>query len=106
MPDSPSYVSPARLLKGAAGLFAVLGLAFLVWVTDKWIKYPEMRASQFGFEAPLWPALGTFVLLAISAVGILFWRAAQRVESGEDLFAQRHRRRRKNQREASNREVS
>lgn len=100
MTDSSSRLSPARLLKGAAVLFAVLGLSFLVWVTDKWFKYPEMQASQFGFEAPLWPALGAFVLLAIAAVGVLFWQAARRVESGEDLYAQRHRRRRGDQREA------
>lgn len=85
--------TPARLLKGAAGVFAVLGIGFLLWVIDKWIKHPDVRATQFGFEAPLWPALGGFVLLAIGAVVSLFWKAAGRVERGEDLFAQRHRRR-------------
>ncbi|MFO8098789.1 MAG: ABC transporter permease [Salinibacter sp.] len=89
-PDTPA---PARLLKGGAVTFAVLGTAFVVWVLDKWRQMPEARASQFGFEAPLWPALAVFVIVStLAAVGML-WRAARRVESGEDLFAQRHRRR-------------
>ncbi len=88
-----SSPTPARLLKGGAITFAVLGTAFIVWVLDKWRQVPEARASQFGLEAPLWPALAAFVLLStVAAVGIL-WRAARRVEAGEDLFAQRHRRR-------------
>lgn len=96
MPDrtdeSPPHTA-ARLLKGAAILFAVLGLSFIAWVGDKWIEFPEARASQFGFEAPLWPALGAFVLLSTVAVVSLFWTAAGRVKRGEDLFSQRHRRR-------------
>jgi hypothetical protein len=90
-PDSPSADTAARLLKGAALLFAVLGLSFVAWIGDKWIDFPEARATQFGFEAPLWPALGGFVLLATAAVVLLFWTAAGRVEDGEDLFRQRHR---------------
>jgi hypothetical protein len=96
MPDVSPFSSSkpaARLLKGAAVLFAVLGASFVVWVGDQWIDFPEARATQFGFEAPLWPALGGFVLLAIVAVAALFWTAARRVERGEDLFARRHRRR-------------
>lgn len=91
--DNGSAKAPARLLKGAALLFLGLGTSFLVWVGDKWIHYPEAQARQFGFEAPLWPALGGFVLVAMVAVGLLFWTAAQRVQRGEDLFSQRHRRR-------------
>jgi TRAP-type C4-dicarboxylate transport system permease small subunit len=90
----PSSPRAARLLKGAALLFVAMGTGFLVWLGRQWTRYPEMKASQFGFEAPLWPALGGFVLLAIVAVVGLFWRAARRVERGENLFAQRHRRRR------------
>lgn len=95
MPQRESERTPraAHVLKGASGLFVALGIAFLAWVVDKWIHYPEARATQFGFEAPLWPALGGFVLLATVAVVALFWTAAKRVEQGKDLFAQRHRRR-------------
>ena len=96
MPDSASdrpSGGAARLLKGAAGLFVLLGAGFLAWLGRQWARYPELQASQFGFEAPLWPALGAFVLLGMLAVVALFWTAARRVERGEDLFAQRHRRR-------------
>jgi len=96
MPDRSTespHPTAAYLLKGAAVLFALLGLSFTAWIGDKWTEFPEARASQFGFEAPLWPALGGFVLLAVVAVVTLFWRAAGRVKRGDDLFAQRHRRR-------------
>ena len=96
MPDPDAHNSAdaaVRLLKGAAVLFGGLGAAFLAWLGRQWARYPGMRASQFGFEAPLWPALGAFVLLGMIAVVTLFWTAARRVERGEDLFAQRHRRR-------------
>jgi len=85
--------APVRLLKGGALTFAVLGTAFVLWVLDKWRQMPEARASQFGFEAPLWPALAVFVAVSTTAAVGILWRAAQRVKDGEDLFAQRHRRR-------------
>lgn len=83
---------PARLLKAAALLFALVGGGMTAWGLDKWIRFPEARASQFGFQAPLWPAFTIFVVFATGVVILLFWRAARRVEEGEDLFAQRHRR--------------
>lgn len=89
--DELPSLTPSRLLKGAAVLFAGLGLSFIAWIGDKWMNFPEARATQFGFEAPLWPALGGFVLLATVAVVALFWTAAGRLESGEDLFGKRHR---------------
>lgn len=93
--NEPSPNIPAaRLLKGAALLCATLGGGMATWGLDKWIRYPETRASQFGFEAPLWPAFTLFVLLATVVIVGLFWTAAGRVAEGEDLFAQRHRRRR------------
>lgn len=96
----------ANLLKGAALGFGLLGGGFFVWVIDKWFTYPDMRASQFGFEAPLWPALATFVLLATVAVSALFWQAARRVERGENLFAQRHRRRKSDRPDPKNGQVN
>lgn len=92
--QSPSTPLAARLLKGAAAVFAGLGGGFLFWVGSKWMEYPQMRASQFGFEAPYWPALGGFVLVSILAVVGLFWTAARRVEEGEELFSNRHRKQR------------
>lgn len=82
---------PARLLKGAAVIVALLGGGMAAWGLDKWIRFPEARASQFGFEAPLWPGFVGFAALGTVVMIALFWTAARRVEGGEDLFAQRHR---------------
>lgn len=90
--DNPNSQA-AYVLKGAAALFAILGGSFMIWVAAQWVKFPEARATQFGFEAPLWPALELFLLVAISAVVGLFWTAAKRIEQGEPLFRQRSRRR-------------
>ena len=56
------------------------------------MEHPEIQATQFGFAAPLWPAALVFVVVAtIAGIGLLRV-AARRVQNGEDLFAQRHRR--------------
>ena len=89
--DPSNNASAVRLLKIAALVFAVVGGSMSAWGVDKWIHQPQARASQFGFEAPLWPAFTLFVLVATVVVVGLFWTAAERVADGEDLFAQRHR---------------
>lgn len=86
-------LTPARLLKGAAVLAVVLGLLLVAWLVDKAVRYPQIQASQFGAVAPLWVPFAFFVTLCVALIAGLFWRGAQRVERGEDLFAQRHRRR-------------
>lgn len=91
--DDSSTFSPARFLKGAALTFVLLGGGMAAWGLDKWIRYPEARASQFGFQAPLWPAFVGFTILGTAVAVGLLWTTARRVEAGEDLFAQRHRRR-------------
>jgi len=92
--DDRSSSAPARLLKGAAIVVAVLGGGMAAWGLDKWIRYPEARASQFGFEAPLWPAFVGFAAFATVVMVALFWTVAGRIEDGENLYAQRHRKRR------------
>lgn len=90
--DETTTESAVHLLKGAALVFAVLGLTMAGWGIDKWLEMPGARASQFGFTAPLWPAFICFVVLATGIIVWLLIRAARRVEGGHDLFAQRHRR--------------
>lgn len=92
--DFSSNTTVVRVLKGAALVFATVGGAMAAWGVDKWVRYPEARASQFGFEAPLWPAFTLFVVAATTVGVCLLWTAAGRIQDGEDLFAQRHRRRR------------
>jgi H+/Cl- antiporter ClcA len=86
----------ALLLKMASILSGLLGLSILVWLIDKALRFPFIQArqfGQFGERVPLWIPLILFVLLFVVGATYLFWRAAQRVEGGEDLVAQRHRRR-------------
>lgn len=85
--------TPGHLLRGGAVVFALLGLGMMTWLGDQALRHPEIKASQFGYQAPLWiPAL-LFVLVSTVAGVYVLWRAATRVEAGENLFAQRHRRR-------------
>jgi hypothetical protein len=100
--DSSNNASAVRLLKIAALVFAGFGGSLSAWGVDKWINQPQARASQFGFEAPLWPAFTLFVLFATVVIVGLFWTAAERVADGENLFAQRHRRRSSSSEDSSN----
>ncbi len=98
MPDSfPSgeqdASAAARLLRGAAVLTGVVGVGVAAWLADKAVRYPEIRAAQFEASAPLWIPFLLFVLACTGLMAYVFVRAARRVEGGEDLFAQRHRRR-------------
>jgi hypothetical protein len=83
-PNNRSPDAAARLLKGSAVVFAALGGSITAWGLDKWIRYPETRASQFGFEAPLWPAFVVFVVAATTATVMLLWTAARRAEAEDD----------------------
>lgn len=83
----------ARFLRAAAILTGVVGLGITAWLADKAVRYPEIRAAQFEARAPLWIPFLLFVLACTALMAYVFVRAARRTESGEDLFAQRHRRR-------------
>jgi type VI protein secretion system component VasK len=89
----PGHAAHARLLKGAAVLAVGLGLAIVAWLIDKAVRYPEVQATQLGSVAPFWVPFAIFIAICVALIARLFWRAARRVEDGEDLFVQRHRRR-------------
>jgi len=91
-PESDSRTH-ARLLKGAAVGVVTLGLLIVAWLVDKAVRYPEVQASQLGSVAPFWVPFAVFVACGAALIAGLFWRAARRVEDGENLFAKRHRRR-------------
>lgn len=90
-PHDSSVRNAVSLLKGGALLFCLIGFGIIAWCVKQWVEHPEMQASQLGNTAPYWPALIVFVLVSVAAGVGLLWRAAQRLEAGEDLFAQRHR---------------
>ena len=85
--------TPGQVLRGGAVVFALLGLSMMIWLGGQALEHPEIKASQFGNQAPLWiPAL-LFVLVSTVAGVYVLIRAAKRVDAGENLFEQRHRRR-------------
>lgn len=92
MPDAHS-MHPATLLRAGAAVFVLIGGSITVWLADKAFRYPEIQASQFGNTAPLWIPTILFVVVATAAGAYVLTRAARRVDEGDDLFADRHRRR-------------
>ena len=89
-PTSSSSLYP-RILKGGAAVFILLSTGLIAWLINQWIEHPEVQASQLGNTAPFWPAVIVFVLVSMAAGVALLWRAASRLESGENLFEERHR---------------
>lgn len=84
---------PSTLLRTGAAAFVLIGGAITVWLVDKALQHPEIQASQLGNTAPLWTPTILFVVVATAAGTYVLLRAARRVDAGNDLFAQRHRRR-------------
>jgi hypothetical protein len=83
---------PATLLRTGAAVFVLIGSAITVWLADKAIRYPEIQASQFDNMAPLWIPSILFVVMATAAGTYVLIKAARRVDEGDDLFDERHRR--------------
>jgi NADH:ubiquinone oxidoreductase subunit 5 (subunit L)/multisubunit Na+/H+ antiporter MnhA subunit len=79
--------APAFLLKSAAALAALLGLGIVLWLADKWLRHPEIQASQLGAVAPLWLPMIVFVTACSVSAAVLFLRAARRLERGVDSEA-------------------
>ncbi len=92
MPDT-NTMRPATLLRIGAAVFVLVGSAITVWLADKAVRYPGIQASQFDNTAPLWIPAILFVVVATTAGAYVLIRAARRVDEGDDLFANRHRRR-------------
>lgn len=84
---------PATLLRTGAAVFVLVGTAITVWLADKAVRYPDIQASQFDNTAPLWIPAILFVVVSTVAGAYVLIRAARRVDDGDDLFANRHRRR-------------
>lgn len=89
MPPYNNSRTASFLLKGAAALFAVLGSFIAYWLVDKAVRYPSVRASQFGSDAPLWIPFALFVAVCTISACYLFVRAARRIDAGEDLYQRR-----------------
>lgn len=85
-------MQPSTLLRTGAAVFVLIGSAITVWLADKALRYPEIQARQFDNTAPLWTPTILFVVACTAAGAYVLIRAARRVDEGDDLFGQRHRR--------------
>ncbi len=93
MPDARR---PIALLRAA--FVAVVGFALLTagWLAFQAVQHPGTHARQFGKygeAVPLWLPLILFVLFGLAAVAYVFFRAARRLQAGDDLYENRVRRR-------------
>jgi len=85
--------NPIVLLRAAIGLVVVFAVAGSVWLVDKAVLNPDVRAKQPGwfegfFDMPFWlPLILTFAI-GCAAVIAVYIKAARRIRAGEDLQAQ------------------
>jgi hypothetical protein len=90
--------SPLSVLRAAIAIVAVFAIAGTVWLVDKAVLNPEVRAKKPGwfegvFNMPFWlPLILTFVIGAAAVIAV-YVKAARRIRAGEDLHAQSFRQR-------------
>ncbi|MEM1041175.1 MAG: hypothetical protein AAGI91_00955 [Bacteroidota bacterium] len=93
-PDDPQAGDPARilrLLRIAAALVVVFGLGLTVWLVDKAVLNPDVRAKRPSwvegvFDMPFWLPLVATVVGGSAAVIYVYVKAARRLKSGEDIY--------------------
>jgi len=90
--------SPLTVLRAAIAVVVAFTVAGTVWLVDKAVLNPEVRARKPGwfegvFNMPFWlPLILTFVLGAAAVIAV-YVKAARRIRAGEDLYAQSFRQR-------------
>lgn len=87
---------PLRLLRRAFVVVLAFAVTLTGWLTVQAFLHPDTQARQFGKygeAVPLWLPLILFVICGLCAIAYVFFRAARRVQQGEDLYAHRFRRR-------------
>lgn len=97
--NAPDVKRLLRLLRLAAALVVLFGLGMTVWLVDKAVLNPDVRAkrpSWFAdgvFDLPFWLPLIVTVVGGSVAVVYVYVRAARRLKSGEDLYGNSYRER-------------
>jgi hypothetical protein len=93
-PTGPEATRSAlRLLNVAIATAVVFAIAGSVWLVDKAVLNPEVRARkprwfEGVFDMPFWlPLILTFAI-GCAAVIFVYVRAARRLRAGDDLFAE------------------
>ncbi len=89
-------MSPINLLRAAVVCVVLFAIAGTVWLVDKAVLNPDVRARQPSwfegvFDMPFWlPLIATF-LIGAAAVAFVYVKAVRRLKDGEDLFADSYR---------------
>lgn len=97
--NAPDVKRLLRLFRLAAALVVLFGLGLTVWLVDKAVLNPDVRAkrpSWFAdgvFDLPFWLPLIVTVVGGSVAVVYVYVRAARRLKSGEDLYGNSYRER-------------
>ncbi len=97
--DRPEPARLLRLLRAAAALVVLFGLGMTVWLVDKAVLNPDVRAKRPSwfdggvFDIPFWLPLVATIVGGSAAVVYVYLRAARRLKAGEDLYANSYRER-------------
>lgn len=88
---------PLKLLRAAAALVVVVALGMTVWLIDKAVLNPDVRAKRPSwfetgvFDMPFWVPLIATVVGGAACVVYVYVRAARRLRDGEDIFGESYR---------------
>lgn len=99
--STPSNRGPLKLLRIAAAVVIVAALGVTVWLVDKAVLNPDVKAKQPSWfdagalEIPFWLPLIVTVVGGAACVVYVYVRAARRLREGEDLYGNSYRERAK-----------
>ncbi len=95
--SAPDPARPLKLLRAAAALVILFAIGMTVWLIDKAVLNPDVKAkrpSWFAdgvFDVPFWAPLILTILGGAACVVYVYVRAARRLRSGEDLYGNSYR---------------
>ena len=86
-----------RLLRIAGALVVLFALGMTVWLLDKAVLNPDVKAKRPGwfangvFDVPFWAPLILTIVGGAACVVYVYTRAARRLRDGEDIYANSYR---------------
>lgn len=95
--SDPIPEGPLKLLRIAGALVVVFGIGMTVWLVDKAVLNPDVKAKRPGwftdgiFDVPFWLPLILTIVGGAACVVYVYARAAKRLRNGEDLYGNSYR---------------
>ena len=95
--STPPPKGPLKLLRAAAALVVLVALGMTVWLIDKAVLNPDVKAKRPSwfetgvFDVPFWLPLIVTVVGGAACVVYVYVRAARRLREGEDIFGESYR---------------